>query len=149
VDVRRKQKKNKKEKQMKFKDYVNKKMDDYLGESKRDDIIANIDQKQKVWDKAEPKVIKIFNSIKNDIKRGKLNDKKALSDIEWVLGVMKDTDTAFFEGFSDEMSAKQNLAQFKMWADPDIITYQKMKRSDPQYDEIRKMLSKKYPGQLK
>jgi len=121
----------------------------YLGESKRDNIIADIKRKMEVWDKAEPKAIKIFKGIEKDIRRGKLNDKKALKDIEWVLGVFKDTDTAFAEGFSSELSAKENLDQFKMWADPDIIAYQKMKRSDPQYDEMRNMLRKKYPGEIR
>ena len=125
------------------------KIDNYLGESKRDDIIADMKRKMEVWDKAKPKAIKIFKNIEKDIKSGKLNDKKALKDIEWVLGVFKDTDTAFAEGFSSELSAKQNLAQFKMWADPDIIAYQKMKRSDPKYDEMRDMLRRKYPGELK
>jgi len=123
--------------------------DKYLGESKRDDIIADIKRKMEIWDKAEPKAIKIFKDIEKDIKRGKLNDKKALKDIEWVLGVFKDTDTAFAEGFSSELSAKENLDQFKMWADPDIIAYQKMKRSDPKYDEMRDMLRRKYPGEIR
>jgi len=121
----------------------------FLNEAKRDEIIANIQKKEDEWNKIYTKVLKIKNKLELDIQSGKLNDKQALKDIKWIHDSMNKSDIAFSDGFSTDMTPQKNLDQFKMWGDPDIKSLQKMKKGSPDFEAMRKLMRKKYPGEIK